>query len=134
MVKKSVLVETSAVKQPNITLTITGNVEKFMTITPNRLVLHGNVGEPVSGSVTITPVAQYPFKVLEAKPKNGTDIQAKIEEKKDGNAISYVLTAENIKKDPGRYYDVIVLKTDSTIKPEIQIGVYGQILEAPPKK
>ncbi len=131
--KKSVLVETSAVKQPNITLTITGNVEKFMTITPNRLVLRGNVGEPVSGSVTITPMPQYPFKVLEAKPKNGADIQTKIEEKKEGDVTAYVLTAENIKKDPGRYYDVVVLKTDSKIKPEIQISIYGQILEAPKK-
>jgi hypothetical protein len=130
LLKKSIMVETSAPKQPNVSIEIAGNVEKFASITPSKLILRGNAGEPVTGSVTITQDAKYPFKVLETTSKNGTDIQAKTEEKQENNATTYIVSVENLKKDPGRYYDVITLKTDSPIKPELQVSVYGQILEA----
>jgi len=39
------------------------------------------------------------------------------------------LIVENLKKGKGHYYDTIYLKTDSKIKPEIKIRVYGNILE-----
>ena len=133
LLKKSVQVETSAAKQPNLTLEITGNVEKFANITPNKLILRGNAGEPISGSATIAPDPKYPFKVLETKAKTGTDIRVEIEDKQENNATVYILTVENLKKDPGRYYDVILLKTDSLMKPELQLSVYGQILESQKK-
>lgn len=124
------MVETSAAKQPNVSIEITGNVEKFANITPNKLILRGNAGEPITGTVTVSPDPKYPFKVLETKSKNGTDIQTRIEEKQENNTTTYIITVENLKKDPGRYYDVITLKTNSPVKPEIQLSVYGQILEA----
>lgn len=130
LLKKSITVETSAAKQPNITIEISGNVEKFANITPNKLILRGNAGEPITGSITVSPDPKYPFKVLETKSKNGTDIQAKTEEKHENNVTTYIVTVENLKKNPGRYYDVITLKTNSPIKPEIQLSVYGQVLEA----
>ncbi len=132
--KKSVTVETSAPIQPNVSLEITGNVEKFADVSPNKVVLRGNAGEPITTSVTVTPDAKYPFKILETKTKNGTDISAKTDEKKENDITTYIVTVENLKKDPGRYYDVVTLKTDSSIKPELQVSVYGQILEFPPKK
>ena len=125
--------ETSAAKQPNVSIEIAGNVEKFATITPNKLILRGNAGEPIIGTVTVSPDSKYPFKVLETKSKNGTDIQTRIEEKQENNATTYIITVENLKKDPGRYYDVITLKTNSPIKPELQLSVYGQILQATQK-
>jgi hypothetical protein len=126
-------VETSAAKQPNVSIEIAGNVEKFATITPIKLILRGNAGEPIIGTVTVSPDPKYPFKVLETKSKNGTDIQARIEEKQEINTTAYIITVENLKKDPGRYYDVITLKTDSPIKPELQLSVFGQILKASQK-
>ena len=116
-----------------MSIEIAGNVEVFANITPNKLILRGNAGEPIIGTVTITPDSKYPFKVLETKPKNGTDIQAKIDEKQENDTTKYIITVENLKKDPGRYYDVVTLKTNSPVKPEIQISVYGQILEAAKK-
>jgi hypothetical protein len=130
LLKKTIEVETNATKQPNVSVEIIGNVEKFANITPNKLILRGNAGEPIIGSVTVSPDPKYPFKILETKPKNGTDIQARTEEKQENNTTSYIVTVENLKKNPGRYYDVITLKTDSTVKPELQLSIYGQILEA----
>jgi hypothetical protein len=95
------------------------------------LLLRGNVGEPVIGTVTIFPDPKYPFKILEIKPKTGGDIRVIMEEKTDSGTRknSYVLTVENLKKEPGRYYDIIEVKTDSPVKPEFQISVYGQIMD-----
>jgi hypothetical protein len=87
-------------------------------------------GRTIIRTVTVSPDSKYPFKVLETKSKNGTDIQARIEGKQENNATLYIITVENLKKDPGRYYDVITLKTNSPIKPELQLSVYGQILQA----
>ena len=129
LLKKSIMVETSAAVQPNVSIEISGNVEKFATIAPNKLVLRGNAGEPIIGTVTVSPDPKYPFKILDTKSKNGTDIQARTEEKKENDTTTYVITVENLKKEPGRYYDVITLKTDSPVKPELQLSVYGQILE-----
>ncbi len=100
LLKKSVQVETSAEKQPGLTLEITGNVERFANITPNKLILRGNAGESVSGSVTIAPDPKFPFRVLETKAKNGTDILVKIEDKQENNTTTYILTVENLKKIP----------------------------------
>lgn len=128
--KQSIMVETSAAKQPNVSIEMVGNVEKFASITPNRLILRGNAGDPVIGSATVSPDPKYPFKILETRLKNGTDVQTRIEEKQENKTTVYTITVENLKKDPGRYFDVITLKTDSPIKPELQLSVYGQILEA----
>lgn len=112
-----------------MTVEISGNVQKFADINPAKLVLRGNAGDPITGTVTISPDPKYPFKVLETKPRNGTDIKATTETKEENNTPKYIVTVENLKKDPGRYYDVIMLKTDSPVKPEIMLSVYGQILE-----
>jgi len=122
-------VETSAAKQPNVSIEISGNVEKFANITPDKLFLSGNAGEPIIGTVTVSPDPKYPFRILETKSKNGTDIQSRVEEKQENNATTYVITVENLKKDAGRYFDVITLKTDSPVKPELQFSVIGQVLE-----
>jgi hypothetical protein len=53
----------------------------------------------------------------------------RIEEKQENDITTYIITVENSKKDPGRYYDVITLKTDNPVKLEFQLSVYGQILE-----
>lgn len=123
------MVETSAAIQPNVSVEITGNVEKFANITPNKLILRGNAGDPIIGLVTISPDPKYPFKIVDTKTKNGTDIQARTEEKQENNTTSFIVTVENLKKNPGRYYDVVTLKTNSPVKPELQVGVYGQILD-----
>jgi len=50
--------------------------------------------------------------------------------------MEYVLTVENLKNDTGRYFDTIKLATDSKLRPEIKIYVYGYISDRPknPKK
>lgn len=60
------------------------------------------------------------------------NIRFTLEEAKPPRGTGYILTVENLKKEKGRYYDLISLKTDSKIKPLIKINVYGQIMEPQP--
>jgi hypothetical protein len=86
-------------------------------------------GKRLSGSLTIIPEEKYPFKIVEAVANIEENINYKLEEIKKSNRSGYLLTVENLKKTKGRYFDVIILKTTSKIRPEIKIKVYGNILE-----
>lgn len=79
--------------------------------------------------MTIIPEEKYPFTIVEAVAKIGEDINYNLEEIKISKRSEYLLTVENLKKTKGRYFDVIILKTTSKIRPEIQIKVYGNIVE-----
>ena len=59
-------------------------------------------------------------------------IRYKLKETKRSERTEYVLTVANLKKEKGRYFETIKLKTDSKIRPEIRIRVYGNILDRPP--
>ena len=81
--------------------------------------------------MTIIPEEKYPFKIVEAVANIGENINYKLEEIKKSKRSEYLLTVKNLKKTKGRYFDVIILKTTSKIRPEIKIKVYGNILGEP---
>jgi len=108
-------------------LTILGNVEKYATITPKVVKLYGPIGKQIKRSATITPEEKYPFKIVNVRAKSGKNINYKLEEIKGSKVVKYILTIENIKKEKGKYHDVIHLKTNNKIHPEIKIRVYGNI-------
>jgi hypothetical protein len=61
---------------------------------------------------------------LEATAKKGENIRVAVQVD-PGSA--YRLIVENLKEDKGRYFDTIYLKTDSPLRPVIEIGVFGII-------
>jgi hypothetical protein len=50
-----------------------------------------------------------------------------VEESKQSHGTAYEVQVENLKKEPGSYYDAIILETDSELKPEFEIRVYGHL-------
>ncbi len=90
--------------------------------------MRGAAGKGLTGSLTIIPEEKHPFKIVEAVANIGENINYKLEEIKESKRSEYLLTVENLKKTKGRYFDVIILKTTSKIRPEIKIKVYGNIL------
>ncbi len=80
-------------------------------------------------SVNIIPEKKYLFKILKIEAKDGKFIDFELKETSKETDVSYMLTVKNKKNGPGRYYDVLKLKTDSKIQPEIDIKVYGNILD-----
>jgi len=127
--KKKITVRTNDQKNPKPLLTIQGPVNKFVTISPRRVTLHGHIGNRISKSVTIRKEAEYPFKIIEARAQKGKDIKFTWKEYQDIKGVGYRLFIENLRKKKGQYYDSIILKTDSEIQPEIKISIYGNILD-----
>ena len=108
-------------------LVISGQVEKFVTIRPQNVNMRGFVGDPIKGTVTIIPEKKYSFKILNLSAKDGKYIKYQLEETKESDTTAYKLNIENLKTDAGRYYDSIILETDSKIRPQIDVRVYGYI-------
>ncbi|MBU4345053.1 MAG: hypothetical protein L6247_05280 [Desulfobacteraceae bacterium] len=133
-IRKNILVQTNDKIRPGLSVTVTGCVEKFADIRPQRIILRGSTGQTIKAQVEITPGTKYPFKIISAMATHGKYIKFSIPDAKRSNAGGYVLTVENIRKEIGRYNDVIYLKTDSKLRPTIPIYVIGNILSTPPDR
>jgi len=121
---------TNDLQNPQINLSIAGQVEDFAEISQKRIRLEGPTGKSLVERVLIIPKSNYPFKIVEAKAETGVYIHCTLDAYKDKGRAGYVLIVENRRQEAGRYYDAVHLKTDSKIKPEIVIGVYGFIRES----
>lgn len=119
--------------RPKQTLRITGPVERFVSIEPSRVVLRGEAGRPLRADAVIVPEKRFPFKIVDVQARNGRHIRYDLAERPDGSN-GYLLTVENLRDRPGRYYDAIQITTDNRSHPTITIAVYGYILEADTKR
>ncbi len=126
---KNIKVKTDDLKHPDLNLSVSGLVEKFATITPRIVRLIGPAGKQIKVSVAIVPEKKYQFNIVEARAIKGENISVKTEAVKTTKGARYVLTIENLKKNHGRYFDTVSVKTDSRIRPEIKIKVFGNIID-----
>lgn len=115
-----------------LNLTVIGNINNFVRIIPNRVILNGFTGDSIERTVKIIPEENYPFKMVGERTVRKKYIRYELEEARRSERIGYVLTVANLKKGKGRYFETIRLKTDSKIRPEISIRVYGNILDRSP--
>jgi len=125
--KKTAGVYTNDKNRPRQDLIISGPVEKFVTIRPQHVSLRGIAGDSIKGQVTIIPEKKYPFKILDVQAKDGKNINFQLDEVKKTNGQAYELKVENLREKSGRYYDTIILKTDSKVRPELNVRVYGYL-------
>ena len=125
--KKTAGVYTNDKNLPRQDLVISGSVERFVTIRPQHVSLRGIAGDPIKGLVKIIPEKKYPFKILDVRAKDGKNINFQLDEVKSSNGPAYELKVENLRENTGRFYDTIILQTDSTIRPELNVRVYGNL-------
>ena len=125
--KKTISVNTDDPQRPWATLTMMGKVHAFAMVAPRYARLNGKVGDAVTAVVRITPVAAYPFKITDVTVKSGQHIDYELTEPSTETQGAYVLTVTNTKQEAGRYADTIFLKTDSEIRDQLKVGVYGYI-------
>jgi len=130
-IRKNIHIQTNDKIHSELSVTVTGCVEKFADIRPQRIMLRGSAGQPIKAQVEITPETKYPFKIISVMATHGKYIKFSIADAEKSNAGGYVLTVENLKKEIGRYNDVIYLKTDSKLRPAIPIYVIGDIFSTP---
>ena len=131
--KKTAGVYTNDKSRPRQDLVISGRVDKFASIRPQHVSLRGYAGDSIKGKVTITPEKKYPFKILETRLQKGKDISIELQEVKKSSVSAYELKVENIRQKPGRYYDMIVMKTDNKIRPQLIVRVYGNLRSPTPQ-
>jgi hypothetical protein len=125
--KKTANVYTNDKNHPQQDLVIFGQVENFVSINPKSVSLRGFAGDPIESMVTIIPEKKYPFKIIDVCAQNGENIKIELKEKAQSNGSGYELKVENLKATTGRYYDTIILKTDSNVQPELNVRVYGYL-------
>jgi len=130
--RKGARVESNDPDCPAVELTIGGEVLRFVTIQPARLVFQGDGDQPMRQAVTIVPESRFAFKLLKVETNAGERFIAhRLEEIRHNGQPAYRLTVENRRTEPGRYAETLTLHTDSPIRPKLFIHVYGNIL-APP--
>jgi hypothetical protein len=115
--------------RPVFELVLSGKVERFVTISPSTIRLFGKVGTPITSTVQILQEDKYPFKLLGPTQAESPNIRYTISSLGSSKLHGYLLTVENRRTEQGRYYERIVLKTDSPLRPEIQIPVHGYLSE-----
>lgn len=128
-VYKRIHIQTDDPKQSSMDLSIKGHVDKLLDITPENILLKGNAVNKIDGEITITPAAGHNVQILEARPKFGDYISCSLKKSGDPGPLKYTLTVTNLRKEKGRYNDLIYIKTDNDILRRISIRVNGDILE-----
>jgi hypothetical protein len=121
--EKSAEVLTNDPQEPVVHLMVSGPVDRFATITPRTLSLRGMSGETLRGTVSIVPEEKYPFKILGAHPLEGK-LKLQLNEAQEGGKSAYALVVENLKSDAGSYNDIVRLKTDNPLQPEMDVRVF----------
>jgi hypothetical protein len=112
-----------------IELIITGEVLAAADINPKVVRLVGQAGDPLEVIVTITPPDINQFDITGVKAQDGSNIEFKLQKKDESGSQRFMLHVANLKPDPGRYFDKIILTTNSTRSPEIAVRVFGIIRE-----
>ncbi|HMA85935.1 MAG TPA: hypothetical protein VKN73_09545 [Desulfosalsimonadaceae bacterium] len=126
---KSARVITNDPKNEEIRLMVRGDVEKFATVKPKRVILSGPVGETIEQTVTIVPETKEPFRILKASAMKGTEITHELKETEVSGKPAYELKVVNTKDTPGRYYDRITLLTSRSDHTPLSVIVTGSIRE-----
>jgi hypothetical protein len=126
-VKKRVKITTNDNIQPNLFFIIKGKVESIVEITPKVARLNGALNEILKSDVKIVPNEKYPFNIIEIIIKNREYFKAELKEENSFGKKEYLIKIENSYKKKGRYFETMILKTDSSIMPEIYITVLGNI-------
>lgn len=107
---------------------MTGKVEKFADIQPERVRLTGRMGDPVSVTVRIVPRPDHPFKIKNVRAMRGDYIRSEITPREADGKPYYELTISSTRQEPGRIVDVVNLETDSPVRPQLQVHVFGEII------
>lgn len=126
-IREDVRIHTNDNSEPSFDLTVTGFVEKFAEVRPERVSLVGPPGKALFAEVEIIPRKEYPFRIRELKAKNGAFIHYELTETCDRGRNRCVIRIENRKTDKGRFLDALYVETDSSLRPVIPIYITGLI-------
>lgn len=116
---------------PALSITIQGAVDRFALIKPAIVSLRGYSDASIKRTVAIRPLAKYPFRITNVEAEDGRFIRFDLKDDPTPGKTGYLLTVENTKADRGSYRDSIIVRTDSEVKPELTLPVYGFVRNRP---
>lgn len=120
---KSAEVMSNDPREPVVHLVVAGPVDKFVTINPRMLNLRGTAGDHLQGTLTVVPEEKYPFRLTGVQSREGR-VRADFSPSQQEGRPGYTIRVENIKSDAGSFSDTLVMKTDSSVQPELEARVY----------
>ena len=137
---KTIQVMTNDTQNKRMILKMSGQVAAFAIIEPRLVRLTGKIGEELQGVVNISPADGQDFDITGHHFQNGDNLGVTLEKigeaigettgnKTAGEKKQWKVTITNTSKNLGRYYDVLSLKTNSRIQPELKIRVFGNIIK-----
>lgn len=126
--QRNITVRTNDPARPNLTLTLQFAVDRLFTLEPTIVRLEGEAGRTIQGTVRIRPEPKYPFRILEVSAKKGDYIDLRLDTEATDQGETYLLTVTTDRREKGRFFDKVLLRTDSPHRPEISVGVFGRII------
>jgi hypothetical protein len=121
-------VQTDDPRQSRFRLHLVGGIEKVVHIAPSIVRFEGVAGRPLTREVVIQPTAKYPFRILSVDTKKGACFSCELSREQRDRHPVYRLTVNMDQARKGRYFDKIIIRTDSPYRPEIKIGVFAKIV------
>ncbi len=103
-------------------------------MSPRFIRLSGKQGQVLSQTIKIIPLKEFPFTIKKVKAHKGEHLRFELKplhRKEDPQGYQLVVT--NTMEAVGNYQDAIIIETDSKVKPEFKIPVYGRIDKASPQ-
>ncbi len=120
-------VETSDPSNSVFDLTVTGQVDRLLTISPPIVKLEGPAGIPMEQTVIIRPEPKYPFKIIDARAEKGRHLSFELNRIQQAGRDGYQVKVRFQADQKRRYFDKIILGTSSPHKPQITIAVFAKI-------
>ncbi len=122
-IRKHIYVNSNDPNKPRLEMILEGEITPFVKIDPVRVRLSGTLGQEISQKVTLTPSKDKPFKITKHFLEKGDRISYSLEQDKE----RYIITVTHKGQVAGSYWDSLVIKTDSELKPEIRIMIHGTV-------
>ncbi len=126
-VRESVSIVTNDPERPRLEVALTGQVETFAQIKPDRVYLAGPAGKPLSAEIEIVPRKDLPFAITRITARNGSFIAFEQTERCADGKNRCVIRVENTRTEKGHYSDALTVHTDSKTKPSFPIYISGTI-------
>lgn len=130
--RKGFTVFTNDPAKSRVRLLVSGKVKGHISLAPTYIRFMGRAGQPLSRTITIKPLNGHKFTIRDVVAKEGKHLKYDLRTAGgDAAKYGYQLVVQNTMQTAGSYRDLITIKTDSKVKPTLQIPVSARIHQSP---
>ncbi len=127
-IREVVRIRTNDLRKRETQVVLTGLVEKFADVKPERIRMEGKTGTPMYAEIEIIPRPEYPFAIKGIRARSGEFIEYEVTQRCSEVEKKCVIRVENRRTERGVYADALFIDTDSELRPTIPILITGIVL------